>query len=124
MERAARDGIPGGCQAGATDAAHLPIRDGHFDAINHSDVLCYLVQKREVLAECRRVIRPGGRMAFSVIYIVPGLSPVDHAAAIATAPAFAKSDKSYPALIVETGWTIRERHDLTSAFMAICRKKV
>jgi ubiquinone/menaquinone biosynthesis C-methylase UbiE len=124
MERAARDGIPGACQAGAADAAHLPFRDAHFDAINHSDVLCCLVQKREVLAECRRVIRPAGRMAFSVIYIVPGLSPADHAAAVATAPAFAESDKSYPALVAETGWTIRERHDLTSAFMANCREKV
>jgi SAM-dependent methyltransferase len=46
MERAARDGIPGACQAGAADAAHLPFRDAHFDAINHSDVLCCLVQKR------------------------------------------------------------------------------
>jgi hypothetical protein len=63
-------------------------------------------------------------MAFSVIYIVPGLSPVDHAAAVATAPAFAESEKSYPALVAETGWTIRQRHDLTSAFMANCREKV
>lgn len=124
MERAARDAIPGACQAGAADAAQLPFRDAHFDAINHSDVLCCLVRKREVLAECRRVIRSTGRMAFSVIYIAPGLSPVDHAAAVATAPAFADSGKSYPALIRETGWAIRQRHDLTSAFMANCREKV
>jgi ubiquinone/menaquinone biosynthesis C-methylase UbiE len=124
LGRASRDGISGACHACAADAANLPFRDGYFDAINHSDVLCCLVQKREVLAECRRVIRPGGRMAFSVIYIAPSLSPMDHAAAIATAPAFAESDKSYPTMISETGWSIRQRHDLTSEFMANCRKKV
>ena len=124
IERAALDGIPGVCLASAADAARLPFRDAFFDAINHSDVLCCLVQKFDVLAECRRVIRPTGRMAFSAIYIVSGLSPTDHAAAVATTPVFADSDESYPILIEKTGWKIRARHDLTSAFLANCLKKV
>ena len=124
MERAVRDDIPGAFRASAADAAHLPFRDAQFNAINHSDVLCCLVQKREVLAECRRVIRRAGRMAFSVIYIAHGLSPKDHAAAVASAPAFAESDKNYPTLVAETGWKIRQRHDLTSTFLANCRKRV
>jgi ubiquinone/menaquinone biosynthesis C-methylase UbiE len=122
--RAVRDKLPGTCLAVVADAARLPFRDHGFDTLNHSDVLCCLVQKREVLAECLRVIKPGGRMAFSVIYLAPGLSPKDHARAMETAPEFAESDADYPTLLVETGWVIRQRHDLTSAFKANCLRKL
>lgn len=121
-ERSARDGSPGTCFAAVADAARLPFHDGSFDVVNHSDVLCCLVQKREALAECRRVIRPGGRMAFSVIYIPPGLSPQDHARALAAAPEFVESEMDYPRLIAITGWTMLERHDLTGAFLHSCQQ--
>ncbi len=122
--RAARDRLAGTCLAVVADAAHLPFREDGFDVINHSDVLCCLVQKREVLAECLRVVRPGGRMAFSVIYIRSGLSAADHARAVETAPEFAESDADYPTLLSETGWAIRQRHDLTAEFMANCIRKL
>jgi len=122
--RVVRDGLSGTCLAAVADAAHLPFQSGSFDAVNHSDVLCCLVQKREVLAECRRVLRPGGRMAFSVITIADGLSADDHARAAETAPEFAESDTSYPALLAETGWGVRQRHDLTAEFMANCIRKL
>ena len=122
--RAARDGLAGTCGALVADAAQLPFRDHGFDTINHSDVLCCLVMKREVLAECRRVIRPGGRMAFSVIFIAAGLPREDHARAVETAPEFVESDADYPTLLAETGWVIRQCHDLTAAFMANCLRKL
>ena len=123
-ERAARDGLSDTCLTLAADAARLAFRDEGFDVINHSDVLCCLVEKRNVLAECRRVIRPGGRMAFSVLYIPSGLSPEDHAQALETAPEFVESDMDYPALLAETGWAILERRDLTGAFMESCRQRL
>ncbi len=122
--RAARDRLAGTCLAVVADAAHLPFRDHCFDVINHSDVLCCLVQKREVLAECRRVVRPGGRMAFSVIYIAPGLSAADRVRAVETAPEFTESDADYPTLLADTGWAIRQRHDLTAEFRANCIRKL
>jgi ubiquinone/menaquinone biosynthesis C-methylase UbiE len=124
VRRAEQEELPGTCLAAVADAAHLPFPDASFDAINHSDVLCCLVQKREVLAECLRVLRPGGRMAFSVIYIAEGLSPGDHARAAETAPEFAESDTSYPDLLAQTGWAIRERHDLTAEFRENCIRKI
>jgi ubiquinone/menaquinone biosynthesis C-methylase UbiE len=122
--RAVRDGLSGSCLAVVADAAHLPFRDDCFDVINHCDVLCCLVQKREVLAECLRVVRPGGRMAFSVIYIAPRLSAADHARAVETAPELAESDTDYPTLLAATGWATRQRHDLTADFMANCIRKL
>ncbi|HSF93688.1 MAG TPA: class I SAM-dependent methyltransferase [Thermohalobaculum sp.] len=124
MQRARQDGIAARCTAVVADAAQLPFPAASFDAINHSDVLCCLVQKHAVLAECRRVIRPTGRMAFSVIYIAAGLSPQDHAEAADTAPEFAETDIAYPDLIAATGWGIRARHDLTPEFTANCREKI
>jgi len=122
--RAAQNGSSGTCLAAVSDAARLPFRDESFDVVNHSDVLCCLVQKREVLAECRRIIRPGGRMAFSVIYIPPGLSRQDHARAVEAAPEFVESDMDYPALIAITGWTMLERRDMTAGFLLSCRQRM
>jgi ubiquinone/menaquinone biosynthesis C-methylase UbiE len=124
MERAAREDLSGTCRAIVADAAHQPFRDASFDAINHSDVLCCLVQKREVLAECLRVIRQRGRMAFSVLYIPPGLSPRDHGRAVETAPEFVESDADYPTLLSQTGWTILQHHDLTAAFERSCHRRL
>jgi SAM-dependent methyltransferase len=122
--RVVRDGLSGICLAAVADAAHLPFGDDGFDTVNHSDVLCCLVQKREVLAECRRVIRPAGRMAFSVIYIAEGLSAQDHAQAVETAPEFVESETDYSTLLAQTGWGVRQRHDLTAEFMANCIRKL
>lgn len=122
--RAARDGLTGAFFALVADAAHLPLSNASFDVINHCDVLCCLVNKRKALAECRRVIRPGGRMAFSVIYIAEGLSAAGYAAAAATAPDFAETDTSYPTLLSETGWATIQRHDLTAEFMDSCIRKL
>lgn len=123
-ERAARDGLSTACTALCADAAQLPIGDDSFDVINHSDVLCCLIGKREVLSECLRVIRPGGRMAFSVLYIPPGLSAEDHSRALETAPEFVETDTDYPTLLGETGWMLLERHDLTGAFLDSCRRRL
>jgi SAM-dependent methyltransferase len=122
--RAVQDKLSGACLAVVADAAQLPFRDACFDAVNHSDVLCCLVRKSEVLAECRRVVRAGGRMVFSVIYVASGLSAGDHARALETAPEFAAMDTDYPTLLAATGWAIRRRHDLTAAFRTNCIRKL
>lgn len=121
-ERAARDALSDRCLAMCADAAHLPLEDDSFNVINHSDVLCCLVEKRKVLSECLRVLRPDGRMAFSVIYIPSGLPPEDHSRALETAPEFVEADADYPTLLAETGWALLERADLTETFMESCQR--
>lgn len=123
-ERAAQDGLSEACFVACADAARLPFGDASFDVINHSDVLCCLIEKREVLSECLRVIRADGRMAFSVLYIPPGLPSGDHARALATAPEFVETDADYPTLLGETGWALLERHDLTGVFSESCRLRL
>src|SRR5437762_7530171 len=67
LERAARDGLTQRCSVVVADGAALPFVDASFDAISHSDVLCCMPTKLEMLQECRRVARSGSRMVFSVI---------------------------------------------------------
>ena len=69
-ERAVRDRIPGACWTAVGDAAGLPFRDGSFDAVSHSDVLCCLEEKRVAAqkvrywwAVCAAVTRCAGPVA-------------------------------------------------------------
>ena len=58
-ERAAKDRIPGACWVALADGAYLPFRDGSFDAVSHSDLLCCLKPKHAVLEACQQVISAG-----------------------------------------------------------------
>ena len=46
LERAKTDRIAGSCWATVADGAELPFRNGSFDAVLHSDVLCCLTPIR------------------------------------------------------------------------------
>lgn len=121
-ERAVEDGLGGACWVAVADGAELPFAEASFDAISHSDVLCCLPQKRGVLEACRRVIRPGGRMVFSVIFVAPGLSPEDRRRGTDSGPTFIDSEDDYPTLLAETRWSVLERHDITGDFAATLRR--
>jgi ubiquinone/menaquinone biosynthesis C-methylase UbiE len=111
--RAVDDGLTERCRFAVADAAALPFGDRSFDAISHSDVLCCLDAKAEVLDDCRRVIRPGGTMVFTVISITPGLSSEGHARALEFGPPFVDSACDYAAMLDRCGWHIRDRVDIT-----------
>ena len=81
-DRAARDPVDGHISLAVADGALMPFKADLFDAVSHSDVLCCLPAKRGVLNECKRVLHRGGKMAFTVIAIAPGLSSADHSRAV------------------------------------------
>ena len=116
-ERAAADRLAGACWLAVADGAALPFAGESFDAVTHSDVLCCLDPKLAVLEACRRVIRPGGTMVFSVISIAPGLSPADHRQARELGPPYVETETDYPAMLDRTGWRVMARTDLTAAYL-------
>ncbi len=118
LGRAEADGLSGGCWAAVADGARLPFADGWFDAVDHSDVLCCLAEKKAVLDSCRRVIGAGGTMVFSVILVTPGLSKDDHELAVCGGPPFVDTKTPYPAMLQQTGWEIADHRDLTAEFTA------
>jgi len=98
------------------DGAALPFETACFDAILHSDVLCCLEPKLSVLKECRRVLRPGGRMVFTVIFIPQGLASADYARAVDCGPPVIETAMGYPEMLREAGWKITLRTDLTAEY--------
>jgi ubiquinone/menaquinone biosynthesis C-methylase UbiE len=120
-ERATKDRIAGRCGFAVADGSRLPFPDASFDAISHSDVLCCLEDKRGVLEACRRAIRSGGRMVFTVIWITPGLSPEDYRRALDYAPEFGEVEAAYPTLLRQTGWVVAESFNVTEVYAATVR---
>lgn len=116
--RAIDDGMRERCRFVLAPGDDLPFDDGAFDAISHSDVLCCVEDKLEVLKECRRVARPSGRMAFSVIYIDQGLSSAEIEQAVAAGPSLVEAPASYPEMLAEAGWHIDSRREITAEFEA------
>src|SRR5881392_3213832 len=47
------------------DASALPFREGSFDACVSQEAFQHIADKLAVLAGCRRVLAPGGRLAFT-----------------------------------------------------------
>ena len=123
-ERAAKEGVSDRVRCAVADAAALPFADASVDAINHSDLLCCLRDKRAVLADCRRAIRDKGRMSFSVVSIAPNLSKEQYCRALSAGPEFIESERDYPGLLAETGWTLVEREDTTGSYAAACRRQL
>ena len=67
------------------DMMAMPLPDGQFDLVVHSDTLEHVAQPKRGLAECRRVLRAGGSCCFTVPVIVgrltrdrSGLPPSHH----------------------------------------------
>ena len=116
--RAADDGLRESCYFAVASGAALPFPDGSFDAISHSDVLCCLPDKLEVLQACHGVLRQGARMVFSVISISPGLDETDYQRAVDSGPPFVEAEQDYPALLAQSGWVIDQRREVTDNFAA------
>jgi SAM-dependent methyltransferase len=91
----------------------LPFADASYDRVSHSDVLCCLPEKLELLRECRRVTKVNGRMHFSVIRPASNLSTENQAEATEIGPPFVGADEGYDSLLAESGWYIVGREDVT-----------
>jgi SAM-dependent methyltransferase len=51
------------------DLQRLPFRDGAFDVVKATEVLEHVADAPAALAECRRVLRPGGKAVITVPFL-------------------------------------------------------
>ena len=108
----------------AASAIRLPFRAETFDAIVHTDVLCCLRPKLAALRACHRLLRPGGRMAFTTIYIAPGVSERDYRRAARARGRGAAEKRTMLELLTTAGFAdVRER-DVTPAFARTTRAHI
>jgi ubiquinone/menaquinone biosynthesis C-methylase UbiE len=115
-ERAVSESLERAAWAVSASGAQIPFADASFDALGHSDVLCCLPEKREMLEECRRVVRDGARMLFYVIAPAPGLEGKEAAAATEAGPPYVDLEISYGDLLAQTGWRLLKLESFTEEY--------
>lgn len=69
-----RVGLSGLVEFVQGDATQMPFPASHFDAVVSQEVWCHIPEKDALLAECARVLKPAGKIAFTDIVIVGELS--------------------------------------------------
>ena len=107
------------------DAARLPVRSGAFDACISQEALLHIDDKRGVLAECRRVLRVGGRLAFSDWIARPRLGDLERARLWDwMAATTLQTPQSYRALLGAVGFAGIEAEDLTDDWRRILRGRL
>lgn len=107
------------------DAQLLPFRAHAFTAVVSQEGLLHVPDKAAALAECRRVLHPGGRIAFSDWIATARLSDgerrrLDEWMAAVTL----QSIESYKALLARTGFVAVGAEDLSTEWVAILRGRL
>lgn len=62
----------------AVDMHRMPYPDASFDLVVHSDTLEHLADPVHGLVECRRILKPGGALCFTVPIVVGRMSRSRH----------------------------------------------
>jgi len=90
------------------DAEALPFADGSFDVAICECALCTFADKRAAVAEMRRVLRPGGRLALSDVIADHSRLPEGLGGALATVACVgsALSEDGYRELLERAGFEV------------------
>jgi SAM-dependent methyltransferase len=98
------------------DIQRMPFDDGTFDLVWNRDVMIHLPDVAEGLRECRRVVKPGGRMLLFQMFATDWLSEGDAARLWPPIAVTARNtDPSYfEACIEEAGWEVQRVEHLRS----------
>ena len=95
-------------------AATLDFPDGSFDAVTCFDAINHLPDRKRVLAEWRRVLRPGGRLLFTDPIVLTGPVSNREAAIRASIGFFLFVPPGLDeTLLAETGFTVERVEDRT-----------
>jgi len=107
------------------DATALPFGAARFDACLSQEALLHVADKAAVLAEARRVLLPGGRLAFSDWIAHSGLGDLERARlADWMAAVTLQSLDGYRALLGRIGFRSVAAEDLTDEWRAILRERL
>jgi cyclopropane fatty-acyl-phospholipid synthase-like methyltransferase len=103
--RATTDGLTDRASHVVATGRSQPFHAGCFDAVVHTDVLCCLGPKLALLRGCHRLLRAGGRLAFTTIHVAPDLDAARHRRAVQAGPWQVGTRRPYPELVVQAGFT-------------------
>src|SRR5207244_11006984 len=95
------------------DATALPFARARFDACVSQEAFLHIADKATVIGECRRVLRPGGRLAFTDWIAQPRLGDLERARLRDwMAATTLQTPDGYRAMLGRAGLTAVEAHDL------------
>jgi len=107
------------------DAQRLPFRDGAFTAVVSQEGLLHVPDKALTLAECRRVLLPGGRLAFSDWIAKSRLGDGERRRlAEWMAAVTLQSIDSYKAMLAGAGFVSAGAEDLSREWSGILRRRL
>jgi len=100
------------------DALALPFDDGSFDVVWGQDAWCHVPDKAGLLSEARRVLRPGGTIAFTDWLRGTGMEPHARQAALeaALSPLAATADE-YERMLADAGFATPHVEDIGATFV-------
>jgi len=120
-----RVGLAGRVSVVRGDATTLPFAAGAFDACLSQEAFLHIERKPSVLAECHRVLAPGGRLAFTDWVARPGLG--DRAREQLRewmAATSLQTLEGYRALLGRVGFGAVEAEDLSDAWRQVLRARL
>jgi sarcosine/dimethylglycine N-methyltransferase len=102
------------------DAMNMPLPDATFDRVYGQEAWVHIPDKARLLSECRRVIKPGGILAFTDIVSIAPLAP-EEAAQMAAEMQFPSivSAQQYLDLLEPSGFAVQRHEDLTPTWKDI-----
>lgn len=107
------------------DATALPFTGRAFDACVSQEALLHIADKPTVLAECHRVLVPGGRLAFSDWIAFPSLGDRERERLREwMAATTLQTLDGYRTLLGRAGFSGVEAEDLSGEWRAIVRKRL
>lgn len=107
------------------NALDMPFENASFDAVIGQEAWCHVPEKPRLIAECARVVKPGGVIAFSDILRKAALSEVDMARLTRemTFPTLESLD-GYAALLESRGCRVLVRDDLSEHWARILLQRL
>ena len=102
------------------NALDMPFEDASFDAVIGQEAWCHVPDKPRLIAECVRVVKPGGLIAFTDILARAGLSEAEmgRLREQMTFPSL-ETLEGYTALLERNGCSVALRDDLSGEWARI-----
>ncbi len=99
----------------------MSFEHGTFDVVWGQDAWCYVTDKKKLLSEAARVIKPGGIIAFTDWIQTGNMSEEEWEALIKFMVfPYMETLEGYQKLLEETGFEVVEKEDLSSDFAKHC----
>lgn len=125
QELTALVGLQNTAQVLSGDIADVPLSDSYADVVLSQEAFCHVPNLRSAMSEAFRILKKGGRFAFTDWVENTPLDPLDTElmwTGIAIQPL--QSIKSYRALVCEAGFEVRTVQDLTAQWAPILRDRL